>query len=87
MNKANQVEEKIRTYMQDAFMVEFGQDVTSATNLFKEGIMDSFGYIQLITFLESEFEITYSEDDMFTNVLVSLDSIVASVRLKLGNAV
>jgi len=66
-------------------MVEFGQDVTGTTNLFKEGIMDSFGYVQLITFLESEFGITYSEDDMFTNVLVSLDSIVASVRLKRGD--
>ena len=79
------MEEKIRTYMQDAFMVEFGEDVTANTNLFKEGIMDSFGYVQLISFLESEFGITYSEDDMFTNVLVSLDSIVASVRLKLGD--
>ncbi|MGW5114005.1 acyl carrier protein [Streptomyces noursei] len=67
--------EKIRDYMEDRFLVEFGEDVTPDTDLFKAGVMDSFGYLQLMDFLESEFDVEISSDEILGNVFVSLATI------------
>ncbi|MGW1197810.1 acyl carrier protein [Streptomyces sp. NPDC002536] len=76
--------EKIRQFVEDRFLVEFGGDVTADSDLFKAGVMDSFGYIQLMGFLEDEFGIGISDEDMLTSVLVSLDAIDAFVAGKLS---
>lgn len=34
-------------------------------DLLASGVLDSYGYIELITFMESEFDIEISEDDQF----------------------
>ncbi|MFF2808188.1 acyl carrier protein [Streptomyces sp. NPDC058000] len=67
--------EKIRDYMEDRFLVEFGEDVTPDTDLFKAGVMDSFGYLQLMDFLEAEFGMKISSDEILGNVFVSLATI------------
>ncbi len=67
--------EKIRDYMEDRFLVEFGEDVTPDTDLFKAGVMDSFGYLQLMDFLEAEFGVKISSDEILGNIFVSLATI------------
>ncbi|MDM5176109.1 hypothetical protein PO883_02730 [Massilia sp. DJPM01] len=77
------MEEKIRLFIEQTFLFEFGDDITSTTDLFKAGVIDSFGYVQLMHFLESEFAFKYSDDEFLTQILVSLDSLVDSVREKM----
>lgn len=82
--------DKIRAFIEEQFLVSFDEDFPEDTNLFKEGIMDSFGYVQLCRFLEREFAITFSEAEMTGNVLVSLSQIRDTVAAKvaaLGKAV
>ena len=72
---------KIRDFVEDQFLIEFDDTFPPDTDLFKAGVMDSFGYIQMIRFLETEFGITFSEAEMTGDVLVSLaqvESVVAS---------
>lgn len=73
---------KIREFVCSTFLVEFGEDVFDDTDLFKAGIMDSFGYLQLIRFLEETFGITYTDEEMLMDILVSFNRIVASVESK-----
>lgn len=80
------MEDKIRKFIEESFLVEFGDSLNEDSDLFKEGVMDSFGYIQLCRFLESEFGITFSEQEMATNVLVNLSSIRAFVARKVEAA-
>ncbi|WP_275466511.1 acyl carrier protein [Streptomyces noursei] len=61
--------------MEDRFLVEFGEDVTPDTDLFKAGVMDSFGYLQLMDFLEAEFGVKISPDEILGNIFVSLATI------------
>jgi D-alanine--poly(phosphoribitol) ligase subunit 2 len=75
--------DKIRAFIEEQFLVEFDDDLPEDTNLFKEGVMDSFGYIQLCRFLEREFAITFTEAEMTGNVLVSLSQIRDTVAAKL----
>ena len=76
--------DKIRAFIEEQFLVEFDDDFPEDTNLFKEGVMDSFGYVQLCRFLEREFAITFSEAEMTGNVLVSLTQIRDTVAAKLA---
>ena len=75
--------DKIRAFIEEQFLVEFDDDLPEDTNLFKEGVMDSFGYVQLCRFLEREFAITFTEAEMTGNVLVSLSQIRDTVAAKL----
>lgn len=76
--------DKIRAFIEEQFLVSFDEDFPEDTNLFKEGIMDSFGYVQLCRFLEREFAITFSEAEMTGNVLVSLSQIRDTVAAKVA---
>ena len=78
--------DKIRAFIEEQFLVEFDDDFPEDTNLFKEGVMDSFGYDQLCRFLEREFAITFTEAEMTGNVLVSLSQIRDTVAAKLAAA-
>lgn len=78
--------DKIRAFIEEQFLVEFDADFPEDTNLFKEGVMDSFGYVQLCRFLEREFAITFTEAEMTGNVLVSLSQIRDTVAAKLAAA-
>lgn len=78
--------DKIRAFIEEQFLVEFDDDFPEDTNLFKEGVMDSFGYVQLCRFLEREFAIAFTEAEMTGNVLVSLTQIRATVAAKLAQS-
>ncbi|MBN3725607.1 phosphopantetheine-binding protein [Burkholderia sp. Ac-20379] len=75
---------KIRDYIEENFLIEFDEDFPEDTDLFKAGIMDSFGYVQMCRFIEREFNIKFSEQDMTHNVLISVTRIEQFVEQKLA---
>lgn len=76
------MEEQIRSFLEDTFLFEFGDDVADDTDLFKAGIIDSFGYVQLVNFLKNEFHVAFTDEEILTNILVSFERIMAFVRAK-----
>jgi D-alanine--poly(phosphoribitol) ligase subunit 2 len=76
------IESKIRGFLEETFLFEFGDEVTVLSNLFAEGIIDSFGYVQLIAFLKCEFALTFSDEELISNVLVSCADMTAFVSRK-----
>ncbi len=76
--------DKIRDYIEQSFLIEFDESFPEDTDLFKEGVMDSFGYVQMCRFLEKEFDIRFSEKEMTGNVLTSLTRIREFVLQKVS---
>jgi acyl carrier protein len=76
------IKEKILQFMKEDFLLEFSEDVTEVSDLFKLGIIDSVKYIKLIGYLEQEFGLTFSEEEILSNVFVSLASIVDCISRK-----
>lgn len=76
--------DKIRAFVEEQCLVEFDDTLTADSDLFKEGVMDSFGYVQLCRFLEKEFGITFTEEEMTANVMVSLSQIRDTVTRKVA---
>ena len=76
-------DEKIKTYLTHQFLFTFdGDDVTAETNLFSSGHIDSFGFVELVTFLEAEFKIKFTDEELVSNKLNSLAGMVEAVEGK-----
>jgi acyl carrier protein len=74
------MKEKIKSYLTQNFLFEFDEDITEQDDLIKLGLIDSVGYIQLVSFLKKEFGIVFTQEDMMGNVLVSIQNMVEFVE-------
>lgn len=63
MSLMQDIEEKLLVFITRNFMVE-RDEVDLDKSLVDEGIIDSFGLIEIGTFMETEFRMTVDEDDM-----------------------
>lgn len=73
------MKDELKEYLEEQFMFEFDAEVTEETDLFKAGILDSFGYISLMTHIEQEYGVRFGEDELLGNVMVSLAGIAEFV--------
>lgn len=77
------IDDKIKTYLMQQFLFAFdGYNVTPETNLFASGHIDSFGFVELVAFLEAEFTIKFTDEELLSNNLNSLAGLVAAVEGK-----
>lgn len=79
-----EVRNKIQSFLTKRFLVDFEKKVNSETDLFKEGYIDSFGFIELVTFVENEFKIELTQDEIMSRSLNSVEQIEALVNRKVS---
>jgi acyl carrier protein len=78
MNPAN----IIREFIIENFLFGNSERLSSGTNLFEEGIVDSTGIIELISFIETTFNISINDEELITDNFSSLDSISGFISNK-----
>jgi len=76
---------KIRAFIVENFL--FGNDdgLKDETSFLEEGIIDSTGVLELVTFLEEEFEITIDDEELIPENLDSINNVTAYLEKKLQN--
>jgi acyl carrier protein len=81
---AEKVRNAIASFLEEKFLFRFNEKgIDGSTNLFKENVIDSFGLIELITFLEQSYSIQFTEEDLTSPLLGSLNGLLALVTSKL----
>ncbi len=65
--------------MEQTFFFEFGDKIGPETNLFEAGLMDSFGFVQLLQFLEQNYGARFTDDDLASPRFMSLRGIASMV--------
>lgn len=78
----NNLRTGISKFLQERFLVDFGKNADGSTDLFKNGFIDSFGFMELVSYLETEFKIEYQPEELLLGQLNSLDGLVESVLAK-----
>ena len=78
MNHAT--ENKIKEFLENNFLIDF-DEIDANQNLFESGFIDSYGFIELINFLENEFDITIQNEELVNETLTSLSSITNYINL------
>lgn len=77
------IEEKVRGYILDNFLFTDDQSALSSEDSFMEkGLIDSTGIIEVIYFLEEEFNVQVESDEMIPENLDSVKNLVAFVEKK-----
>lgn len=75
----SQTADRIRSFLEETFLIEFGTEADDTTDLFAAGYIDSYGYIELVSFLEAEHPIKITDDELASDALTSLAKIVQFV--------
>ena len=80
----NKVRDKIRAFVVENFL--FGKDDGFAddTSFLEEGIIDSTGILELVSFLEEEYSISVEDEELVPENLDSINNAVAYVERKLA---
>jgi acyl carrier protein len=75
------VKEKVSIYIYEKVYIEKDK-VNDDTLIFKEGFVDSMGFMDLIVFLEQEFSIQTGDADLLEENFESIDAISEFVMRK-----
>ena len=60
------------------------EEILEASNLISDEIVDSLGMIELISFLEKEFNIIFNEDDLVLENFETIDKIIDLIEIKIS---
>ncbi len=77
-----EIKEQIKQFFEDNFMAEFNESFTSESSLLENGIIDSTGVLELVLFLEENFEIKVEDDELIPENLDSLNNIENFIKTK-----
>ena len=71
-----------RAFITQNFYAASTMDLTDDASLLELGVMDSTGVLEVVTFLETDFDITVDDDEMLPENLDSVANIVAFAERK-----
>ena len=77
--------DKIRAFVIENFLYGEETGLTDDDSLLEEGIVDSTGILQLVTFLEREFSIVVGDEELVPENLDSLGQIKSYLQRKLAD--
>lgn len=77
------IEKKLRSFVLENFLFTDDEEaLKNGDSFLAMGIVDSTGIMEVILFIEEEFEITVANDEMVPENLDSIESLVAYVSRK-----
>ncbi len=71
----DKIKEKIKEFIIENFLFGEDNDLNDDTSFLEEGIIDSTGVLELIEYLEEEFELEIDDEDMIPENLDSLNNL------------
>ncbi len=78
------LQDGIRDFLTRTFLFEFSTEVHANTDLFDAGLIDSYGFIELVKFLEQTYGISLSDDDLASKEMATLSGIACLVAERQG---
>ncbi len=76
------IEQRVRQFVQDNFLVQDPAALADGTSLIAEGIVDSTGMLEVIAFLEAEYGIRVADEETVPENLETIERIAAFVGRK-----
>ena len=72
----------IREFVVENFLFGEGNGLKDETSFLEEGIIDSTGILELVTYLEDEFSITVEDEELIPENLDSIANVVQYLTTK-----
>ena len=75
---------RVRAFIVENFLFGDEDGVKDDTSFLDEGIIDSTGVLELVSFLEEEFSIRVEDEELVPENLGSINNVVAYLEKKIG---
>jgi acyl carrier protein len=86
MTQAQTAENRIRGFIVKHFPIARKNGLKPDEKWLETGMIDSLGILDIIHFLEEEFSLVISDDELQPNNFESLDAVVEFIRTKRDNS-
>lgn len=84
MTQTQKIEVRIREFVLKTFPLVGKRGIKDNEKWLESGLLDSFGILDLVRFLEEEFSIQVSDEELLPENFQSLDAVANFVQAKLG---
>lgn len=78
---------RIRSFVLEKFPIAKKRQLKDSDELLESGIVDSLGILDVVTFLESEFGLTVSDEDLLPENFRSIERIAQFAQERRGSKV
>lgn len=87
MHSPDHIRQSLREYLESNVLgSQTGIAIEDATPLLAEGIIDSMGTLELLSFVEETFGVTVADNEVVEANLGSLDALVRFITAKQGRS-
>ena len=86
MNSNSEVHSRVRAFLVNQFPLARQAALNDNESLVESGVIDSMGVLELVTFIESDFEIVLSDEDVVADNFDSIATITSFIEEKLAIA-
>jgi acyl carrier protein len=76
--------DKIRAYVVENFLFGDDNNLNDDTSFLEEGIIDSTGILELVSFIEETFPIKVEDEELVPENLNSINNVVAYLERKMS---
>jgi acyl carrier protein len=80
----NEIRAKIRGFIVENFLFGNEDGLKDDASFLDEGIIDSTGILEMVSYLEAEFKITVEDEELVPENLDSINNVVAFLEKKIG---
>jgi acyl carrier protein len=80
----NDISSRIQDFVIENFLFGEERELDRSASLLESGVLDSTGVLELVTFLETDFQIQINDTELIVENLDSLESIACFVSGKLA---
>ena len=80
----SELKAQIRDFIIENFLFGNANGLKDDTSFLEEGIIDSTGVLELVTFLEENFEIQVEDEELIPENLDSIDNVTGYLEGKMG---
>ncbi len=81
----NDNKSKIKAFIIENFLFGNANGLEDGTSFLEEGIIDSTGILELVTYLEEEFDITIEDEELIPENLDSINNVNTYLEMKMGD--
>jgi len=80
------MKDQIRTYIMDNILLgSADQSIADDDSFLEKGIIDSTGILELVAFVEDEFDIEVGDEELIPDNFDSIEKLAVYTRGKIGN--
>lgn len=79
-----EINQKIRQFIEANSPVATQDKLSDTDSLLDNNIIDSMGFLDLVTFVESEFDVAVEDDELLTDNFESIESVTEFVNAKIS---